>query len=64
MGSDSEGSSGRPDPTDWHPPGDRDRYTPGGGGGGGSSGGGNQGPYPSSVPGGYQGKSLRLYSEF
>lgn len=51
MGSDSEGSSGRPDPTDWHPPGDRDRYQPGGGG----SGGGNQGPYPSSVPGGQGG---------
>lgn len=46
MGSDNEGSSGRPEPTDWRPPGDRDRYTPGG----------SQGPYPSSVPGGYPGK--------
>lgn len=51
MGSDNEGSSGRPEPTDWRPPGDRDRYQPGGGG--------NQGPYPSSVPGGYPGKNIQ-----
>uniref|UniRef100_A0A336LTK1 CSON004351 protein n=1 Tax=Culicoides sonorensis TaxID=179676 RepID=A0A336LTK1_CULSO len=52
VGSDNEGSSGRPEPTDWSPPGDRDRFQ-----------GGNRGPYPSSLPGsgGYQGPGNDRY---